>query len=190
MPDEPLHFSDEAMDEDAGRETADLKPWIREIFEAHHDYLLEASQGEINETKDEERFQKQLRDWLCKLPDEATTPVFLRLRDIILEVAERQGIVEAKDLPPDLQFTLSELSLTLAGQLIQSVNARITKELRHLRPVERIAFYDQVIDDLTLAETYALDAMPPERTGFLKSARSIRADCHRACQALRRHHRQ
>lgn len=190
MSDEPLNFSGDETDEDADHEMTSLPQWAHEIFESHFEYLLEASQGEVNETKDRELYQKQLGDWMSKLSDEASTPVFLRMRDIILEVAGRQGIVEAKDLPPDVQFTLSELSLSLAGQLIKDVTSRITKELRRLRALERIKFYDQAIEELTLAETYALDSLPPERTGFLKSARSVRAECHRACQALRRHHRQ
>ncbi len=191
MSDRPLNLDEGVMetDEDAGLETPVLASWMHEIYEAHHAYLLEASQGEVNEAKDGELFQKQLREWLEKQPAEAATRVFLRMRDIIWEKAGRQGIEEAKDLPESLQFVLSELSLTLAAELIQRVNERVAKELRHLRAAQRIEFYDQVIADLTQAETYALDAMPSERAEFLKIARSLRSECHRACQALRRHHR-
>ncbi|MEQ1751927.1 MAG: hypothetical protein ABL974_21070 [Prosthecobacter sp.] len=191
MPDEPtdLHESVMETEADAAPDVEEIEDWTAEVEEANFDYLHEVSGGEINDAEDGERFQKQLQTWLCKQSEDAACVVILRMRNIILEAAGRQGIVETKDLPEPIQSTLSELSLSLAGHHIKAVNTRITKELRHLRAAQRIPFYDQVIEDLTLAETYALDAQPPERAGFLKLARSLRGDCHRACQALRRHHR-
>ncbi len=181
--------ADAAPDVEEMEEMEEMEDWILEIDSANFDYLQEISGGEVNEAENGERFQKQLRDWLCKQSDDDTCAVFLRMRNTILEVAGRQGIIEAKDLPESLQYTLSELSLSLAGHLIKGVNTRIAKELRHLSPAQRIEFYDRVIEEMTQAETYALDAQPPERAQFLKLARSLRGECHRACQALRRHRR-
>jgi hypothetical protein len=150
---------------------------------------MEASRGQINAVADGVQFEKQLNEWFAQQSNIDIVPLCLRMRAIVLDIAKREGIVEAKDLPADLQFTFSEISLTLAAKLIDHVNARIAKELGRLCAAQRIVFYDQVIEDLTQAETYALDALPPERAGILKAARSLRAECHRACQALRRHQR-
>ena len=191
MSNEPLDPHESVMETnaDAAPDVEEMEDWTLEIDSANFDYLQEISGGEVNEAKNGERFQKQLRDWLCKQSDDDASAVFLRMRNIILEAAGRQGITEAKDLPESLQYTLSELSLSLAGHLIKGVNTRIAKELRHLSPAQRIDFYDRVIEEMTQAETYALDGQPPERAQFLKLARSLRGECHRACQALRRHRR-
>ncbi len=191
MPNEPFDPNESMVEEDADAapDVEEMEDWTVEIDSANFDYLQEISGGEVNEAKNGERFQKQLRDWLCKQSDDDACAVFLRMRNTILEVVGRQGIIEAKDLPESLQYTLSELSLSLAGHLIKGVNTRIAKELRHLSPAQRIEFYDRVIEEMTQAETYALDGQPPERAQFLKLARSLRGECHRACQALRRHRR-
>jgi|GEM_PF-3903463 hypothetical protein len=191
MSNEPLdpHKNMLETDREAANDVTEIEDWTLEISKANFDYLHEISGGEINDAVDGERFQKQLNEWLCKQSEDEAFAVFLHMRNIILEVAGRQGITEAKDLPESLQYMLSQFSLASAGHLIKGVNTRIAKELRHLSPAQRIEFYDQVIEEMTQAETYALDSQPPERAQFLKLARSLRGECQRTCQALRRHRR-
>lgn len=177
-------------DDDPFFQSVPIPPLEKEINAAMVVYLQEVSEGAVGSGSfDGKEFQRQFQEWLITLPDPVAKETFLGLRKIFSDAAEKCGITEAKDLPAGLQPTLSEISLALAGGIIQAVNARIKKELPLLRAAQRIGFYEEVIEELTLAETYTLDSMPPERAGFLKIARSLRSECNRACQALRRHHR-
>lgn len=165
----------------AGEET-DRNPDGPSIFGA---CVAEATGGAVQIGDDPDAFEAALAAWMEQNPDKVV-PFCGHVRKMILEEAERDGIYEAAKMPPDFQETLHQVVLMMAGTVMKSVNDRIQRQLHKIKRSQRVAFLDQAVADLGLAEDYLLDAMEPERSEWLALVRPLRADCHRAAEQLRR----